>query len=67
MSIIYRVEMDLGNGGYGWNYKTQREVYEDLEETVGHDEAANVEGWCEIASIGEIYEGNHYKVYILED
>lgn len=64
---MFRVEMDTGNSGYGWHYNSPREVYDDLVGNIGHDEAANVEGWCELACIGEVYWGDHFQVYVLED
>lgn len=64
---MFRVEMDTGNGGWGWNFKTPEDVYENIVDEVGHDEAANVQGWCELASIGEVYEGEHFQVYVMEN
>lgn len=34
--------------------------------TNDYEEAANVEGWCELASIGEIYEHELFTVEILD-
>ncbi len=64
--IAYRVEENWGSGGCGFTYDTPREVYDALVETYGHDEAANIEGWCE-AAIGEEYSKDGILVYIIEE
>lgn len=65
--IIYRVEENWGSGGCGYIYETPREVYEALVDDYGHDEAANIEGWCELASVGEEYNGDGITVYVYEE
>lgn len=32
-----------------------------------HYEAANAQGWCEVASIGETYEREQFVIEIIED
>lgn len=32
-----------------------------------HELAAEVSSWCELASIGEVYEGDNFTVEIIED
>ena len=64
---MFRVEVSWDSGGYGWTYKKPEEVYDDLVDIIGHDEAANVEGWCELASIGEEYNGENFTVYVYEE
>lgn len=38
-----------------------------MELTDNHDEAANASSWCELASIGEIYESDDFTIEIIED
>jgi len=62
----YRVEMRTECGGYGWMFDTAKEVYNDLIESfVQEEEASKVEKWCENGSIGDVYTGENYNVYIM--
>ena len=47
---------------------TPREVYYLLrEKEIPHDEAANAEGWCELAGVGEEYETDDFIITIREE
>ena len=37
-----------------------------IEEIAGMEEAVNVQGWSEICTYGECYEGDNFKVVCLE-
>ena len=65
--IVYRVEENWGSGGCGFTCETPREVYDALVEEYGHDEATNIEGWCELATVGEEYSKDGIIVYIIEE
>lgn len=43
-----------------------KSVYEHLVEHVGHDRAANAEGWTELASVGEWYEEDDFEIEMME-
>ncbi len=32
-----------------------------------HDVAANAQGWCELAAVGEIYEDDNFTIKIIDD
>lgn len=43
-------------------------LYELLTEYgIDNETAINVESWCEIATIGEIYDGDGFSIEILDD
>ena len=43
-------------------------VYDLVMEITGdHNEAANASGWCDVATIGEVYNGDGFTVEIIED
>lgn len=44
-------------------------VYERIMELTdnNHLEAANAESWCELACVGETYEGSCFTIEIIED
>lgn len=45
-----------------------RTVYERIMELTGnHDLSADAEGWCELASIGEVYEEDLFTIEVIED
>ena len=35
--------------------------------TQNHDDSANAEGWCDVASVGEVYEHDLFTLEIIED
>lgn len=45
---------------------TTREVYWSLLHFVGHEEAQKAEGWCELASVGEVYYHNSFEIEVEE-
>lgn len=32
-----------------------------------HDKAANAQGWCELASVGEIFEDDEFEIEIISE
>jgi hypothetical protein len=51
---------------YSYYYGNSRDVYDKLEPYVGHYEAAEAEGWTEMACIGEIYEQDEFIIEMVE-
>lgn len=65
--MIFRLEVDLSGGGYGYICYTATEVYEDLVYDVTKEEdARNVQKWCWNAKVGDVYNGESFRVYVLE-
>ena len=64
---MFRVEMDTGHGGWGWDFERPEEVYSNLLDEIGHKESFNVQLWCKYARVGEIYKGKNFQVYVLDD
>lgn len=52
---------------YSYYYRNSRAVYDKLEEYVGHYEAAEAEGWTEMACVGEIYEQDEFIIEMVEE
>lgn len=65
--MIYRVEVDLGNAGYGWNWHTATEVYNDLVDVLSEEDAMAVQKWCLEAKARDEYDGKFFHVYVFED
>ena len=58
MTYAVRFETDLVNH----YFPTPRSVYYHLiQHFFNHDTAANAEGWCELASVGEEYEDSDFN------
>lgn len=55
MTYVLQLE---GNTVLKHYFRSPRGVYEFLYEHYDHDTSASAEGWCELASIGEEYEGS---------
>ena len=52
---------------YSYYYRNSRAVYDKLESYVGHYEAAEAEGWTEMACVGEVYEQDEFIVEMVEE
>ena len=46
--------------------KDTEDVYEIIEDEFGHDIAANVSSWTELACVGEIYEHDQFTIEMVE-
>ena len=66
-AVVKRYERD-GVEFAGWYYKPKnhRDIYEKLMEITGNDHEISAEAasWCELASVGEIYEFREGEVEI---
>ncbi len=51
---------------YSYYYGKSRDVYDKLEPYVGHYEAAEAEGWTEMACVGEVYEQDEFIIEMVE-
>lgn len=58
MTYVVQREMNHVLSHY---FRSPRGVYEYLSDYYSHDTAANAEGWCELASVGEVYEGSEFN------
>ena len=38
-----------------------------MELTESHEMAADASSWCELASVGEVYDGEGFRIEIVED
>lgn len=47
-------------------YGISRDVYDKLEPYVGHYDAAEAEGWTEMACVGDIYEQDEFIIEMVE-
>ena len=47
-------------------YKDSQDVYDMIEYQFGHDVAASVSSWTELACVGEIYEHDEFTIEIVE-
>lgn len=52
---------------YSYCYRNSRAVYDKLEPYVGHYEAAEAEGWTEMACVGQIYEQDEFMIEMVEE
>ena len=62
MNNLFRLEVDTGSGGYGWN-DTIDELLEDVEYEYGKKVKEEVEQWALNSKKDE--EFRKYKMYIL--
>ena len=71
MKIYYAVTPNTGIAhGYARyaNEGDSKKVYDlVMELTNNHEIAADASSWCELASVGEIYESELFNIEIVED
>ena len=42
-------------------------IYDYIDDLVGTEEAINASSWCELAEIGERYEGDGFTITVVEE
>lgn len=63
---VYAMVILVKEPGYSHYYGNSRAVYDKLESYVGHDEAAEAEGWTEMACVGQVYEQDEFTIEMVE-
>ena len=68
-AVVKKYEQD-GAEFADWLYKpsNHRDIYDKIMEITGNDHeiAADASSWCELASVGEIYEFREGEVEIMD-
>ena len=52
---------------YSCYYDDTRYIYEDLNDRFGTEECIEAASWCELATVGEWYEGCGFEIEIMEE
>lgn len=52
---------------YLYYYSNSSVMYDKLVAYVGHEKAADAEGWAEMACVGEVYEQDEFIVEMVEE
>lgn len=57
----------LLNKKYSCYYDDTRYIQEDLEDKFGTEVSIEAASWCELAIVGEWYEGHGFEIEIMEE
>ena len=52
---------------YSCYYDDTMYIYEDLNDRFGTEECIEAASWCELATVGEWYEGHGFEIEIMEE
>jgi hypothetical protein len=66
--IYYAIKPKFSNVTRYASEKDYQRVYDLVFQITGnHNDSANAQGWCELASLGETYTTNLFTIEIIED
>lgn len=52
---------------HSYYYEDSQAVYYKLEPHFGHENAADAQGWTEVACVGDWYETDGFEIEMMED
>ena len=52
---------------YSCYYDDTIYIYEDLDDRFGTEECIEAASWCELATVGERYEGDGFEIEMMEE